>query len=180
MRLLYNFLSMFAVRRALRRQVNVHACSGRRFLLGILWQDVVHGKEGCCNRRNNSNNSNNSNYSNSSGAVQSLRELVHHEAVIRKSRFVVTAAPAFTEAEAKDVIQQHRDPGATHNCWAYVVASGVARCSDDGEVGGTAGPPMLSALQNMGLQAAVVLCTRYYGGVKLGTGGLVRACKCSD
>ena len=82
-----------------------------------------------------------------------------------------------TEEEALEKIQamkkQHYD--ATHNCWAYILKDGAVRFSDDGEPGGTAGMPMLQVLQREGLYNCVCVVTRYFGGILLGAGGLVRA-----
>jgi uncharacterized YigZ family protein len=69
--------------------------------------------------------------------------------------------------------KQHYD--ATHNCWAYIIKDGAVRFSDDGEPGGTAGMPMLQVLQREGLFNVVCVVTRYFGGILLGAGGLVRA-----
>ena len=95
----------------------------------------------------------------------------------KKSHFIGRAWPVETEEEALEKIQQmkkqHYD--ATHNCWAYVIKDGPMRFSDDGEPQGTAGMPMLNILRNSGLRKVVAVVTRYFGGVKLGTGGLVRA-----
>lgn len=99
---------------------------------------------------------------------------------VGNSRFIATLAPAFSQAEAKTFIErieaEFRD--ATHNVPAYVIghgASTLAHCHDDGEPSGTAGRPMLAVLQGSGLGDAVVVVTRYFGGTKLGKGGLVRA-----
>ena len=82
-----------------------------------------------------------------------------------------------TEEEALAKIQemkkQHYD--ATHNCWAYVIKDGPMRFSDDGEPGGTAGNPMMQVLQRENLYNVVCVVTRYFGGILLGAGGLVRA-----
>ena len=82
-----------------------------------------------------------------------------------------------TEEEALARIQemkkQHYD--ATHNCWAYIIKDGAVRFSDDGEPGGTAGMPMMQVLQREGLFNIVCVVTRYFGGILLGAGGLVRA-----
>ncbi len=95
----------------------------------------------------------------------------------KKSRFIGRAWPVETEAEALEKIQemkkQHYD--ATHNCWAYIIKDGPVRFSDDGEPGGTAGMPMLQVLQREGLYNIVCVVTRYFGGILLGAGGLVRA-----
>lgn len=99
------------------------------------------------------------------------------EFVEKKSRFIGRLWPVETEAEALERIQQtkklHYD--ATHNCWAYIIKDGPVRFSDDGEPGGTAGMPMLQVLQREGLYNGVCVVTRYFGGILLGTGGLVRA-----
>ena len=99
------------------------------------------------------------------------------EFVEKKSRFIGRVWPVETEDEALQKIQemkrQHYD--ATHNCWAYIIRDGAVRFSDDGEPGGTAGMPMLQVLQREGLYNLVCVVNRYFGGVLLGAGGLVRA-----
>ena len=95
----------------------------------------------------------------------------------KKSRFLGRVWPVETEEQALEKIQQmkkqHYD--ATHNCWAYIIKDGAVRFSDDGEPGGTAGMPMLQVLQREGLYNIVCVVTRYFGGILLGAGGLVRA-----
>ena len=98
----------------------------------------------------------------------------------RNSIFIGTAGPAATIEEAQAFIGRisatYAD--ASHNAWAYLVGFGptaIYACHNNGEPGGTAGPPALAALQGSGLGDVVVVVTRYFGGVKLGTGGLVRA-----
>ena len=95
----------------------------------------------------------------------------------KRSRFIGRLWPVETEEEALAKIQemkkQHYD--ATHNCWAYIIRDGAVRFSDDGEPGGTAGMPMLQVLQREGLFNVVCVVTRYFGGILLGAGGLVRA-----
>ena len=99
------------------------------------------------------------------------------EFIEKKSRFIGRIWPVETEEEALARIQEmkkkHYD--ATHNCWAYIIRDGAVRFSDDGEPGGTAGMPMLQVLQREGLYNAVCVVTRYFGGILLGAGGLVRA-----
>ena len=99
------------------------------------------------------------------------------EFVEKKSRFIGRLWLVETEEEALEKIQamkkQHYD--ATHNCWAYIIKDGAVRFSDDGEPGGTAGMPMLQVLQREGLYNVVCVVTRYFGGILLGAGGLVRA-----
>ncbi len=102
------------------------------------------------------------------------------EIQVLNSRFIATAAPVLSVDEAKEFVTRIRDEfaGATHNVHAYLVgygASVVAHCSDDGESSGTAGRPALAVLRGSGLGDVAVVVTRYYGGTKLGTGGLVRA-----
>ena len=93
---------------------------------------------------------------------------------IRKSRFLAQAAPVSSAAEAQAFIAAHSDASASHNCWAWQVGSQY-RSSDDGEPGGTAGRPILAAIQSQDFDQVVVLVTRWYGGIQLGTGGLARA-----
>ncbi len=102
------------------------------------------------------------------------------EIQVLNSRFIATAAPVFSVDEAKEFVARIREEfaGATHNVPAYLVgfgASVVAHCSDDGEPSGTAGRPALAVLRGSGLGDVAVVVTRYFGGTKLGTGGLVRA-----
>ncbi len=95
----------------------------------------------------------------------------------KKSRFIGRLLPVETEEEALAYIQQmkKRHYDATHNCWAYILRDGPVRFSDDGEPGGTAGMPMVQVLQREGIYNAVCVVTRYFGGILLGAGGLVRA-----
>ena len=99
------------------------------------------------------------------------------EFIEKKSRFIGRVWLVETEEEALSRIQemkkQHYD--ASHNCWAYVIRDGAMRFSDDGEPGGTAGNPMMQVLQREQLYNIVCVVTRYFGGVLLGAGGLVRA-----
>ena len=99
------------------------------------------------------------------------------EFVEKRSRFIGRVWPVDTEEEALAKIQemkkQHYD--ANHNCWAYVIKDGPMRFSDDGEPGGTAGNPMMQVLQRENLYNVVCVVTRYFGGILLGAGGLVRA-----
>ena len=102
------------------------------------------------------------------------------EVEVLNSRFLATAAPVFSVEEARAFLARVRDefPDATHHVPAYVVGHGAsvtAHCSDDGEPAGTAGRPALAVLQGSGLGDVAVVVTRYFGGTKLGTGGLVRA-----
>lgn len=95
------------------------------------------------------------------------------------SRFLGEAHPATTEAEAQAVVAatRKREHAATHHVWAYRLgpAGARARASDDGEPTGSSGPPVLREIESRGLTDCVVVVTRYYGGTKLGTGGLARA-----
>lgn len=99
------------------------------------------------------------------------------EFIEKKSRFIGRVWYVESEEEALERIQemkkQHYD--ASHNCWAYVIRDGAMRFSDDGEPGGTAGNPMMQVLQREELYNIVCVVTRYFGGVLLGAGGLVRA-----
>ena len=97
-----------------------------------------------------------------------------HLLEIRHSRFLAHAASVDTAADALEFLARVADPDATHNCWAYRVGSAY-RSSDDGEPAGTAGRPILSAIEGQGCDQVMVVVTRWYGGIKLGAGGLVRA-----
>jgi uncharacterized YigZ family protein len=103
------------------------------------------------------------------------------ELLIDRSRFITSVAHAATAQEARGFMDAVRSefPDATHNCWAYVAGppgdSASIGMSDAGEPHGTAGRPMLDVLLHSGIGEIVAVVTRYYGGVKLGTGGLVKA-----
>jgi uncharacterized YigZ family protein len=106
--------------------------------------------------------------------------VVEVEDTIKRSRFIGTAGPAATVDEAQRFVsalrERYRD--ATHNAWAFAVGVGdsaLRGMSDDGEPSGTAGQPILARIEGSGLGDLVVVVTRYFGGTKLGTGGLVRA-----
>ncbi|MEU9994546.1 YigZ family protein [Streptomyces sp. NPDC050848] len=102
-----------------------------------------------------------------------------HETEINRSRFICALAPVATEQEAQDFVARVRKehPTASHNCFAYVIGAdaSVQKASDDGEPGGTAGVPMLQMLLRREVRYVAAVVTRYYGGVKLGAGGLIRA-----
>lgn len=110
---------------------------------------------------------------------KTVRSDASREIVIKKSRFIGYAKPVESEAEAvafiDEIKRQHRT--ATHNCSAYVVGERDQhqKASDDGEPSGTAGKPILEVIKNKGLKNVVVVVTRYFGGIMLGAGGLVRA-----
>jgi thymidylate synthase len=93
---------------------------------------------------------------------------------IRKSRFITLAAPISTPADAQAFIELNSDLNATHNCWAWKLGEQY-RSTDDGEPGGTAGRPILAAIEAQDFDQVVVLVIRWYGGIQLGTGGLARA-----
>jgi len=109
-----------------------------------------------------------------SAQLDTLAAPYRHEEDIKKSRFIAQAAPVATPAEALAFFQAVGDPGATHNCWAYRIGDAY-RFNDDGEPGGTAGRPILAAIDGQGCDRVAVVVTRWYGGIKLGAGGLVRA-----
>ncbi len=95
----------------------------------------------------------------------------------KKSRFIGRIWPAESEEEALERVRQmeKEHAGAAHNCWAYIIKNGPTRFSDNGEPGGTAGLPMTLVLQKEQLYNVVCVVTRYFGGILLGSGGLVRA-----
>lgn len=102
-----------------------------------------------------------------------------HEIIIQKSRFIGHVKRVETEEEAISFVQkikkEHKD--ATHNCSAYMIGEHdlIQKASDDGEPSGTAGVPILEVLKKKGLKDTAVVVTRYFGGIKLGAGGLIRA-----
>ena len=106
-----------------------------------------------------------------------IEEKVNGEIVEKKSKFIANVFPVESEEEAlkclEEVKKLHRD--ARHNVFVYRIANGSERASDDGEPSGTAGVPILDILRGMKLQNVLVVVTRYFGGILLGTGGLVRA-----
>lgn len=105
-----------------------------------------------------------------------LAQPVHSDLVIKKSRFVGCVQAVADRAGAQAVVAQLRaeHPAATHVCWAFL-AGGQSAANDDGEPGGTAGRPMLEVLRRQDLEGVLATVVRYFGGVKLGAGGLVRA-----
>ena len=108
--------------------------------------------------------------------MKTIDKFYQNQIDIKKSQFICRLYPAQTESEAKEIIAkisaEYKD--ATHNCSAYYVSDGEGY-DDDGEPGGTAGRPMLNVLKKNELQNSVAIVTRYFGGIKLGAGGLVRA-----
>lgn len=108
--------------------------------------------------------------------LQSLAAPVHAELIIKKSRFIgcVEAVPDRGAALARVAALRAAHPGAAHVCWA-LMAGGQSAANDDGEPGGTAGRPMLEVLRHQDLDGVLATVVRYFGGVKLGAGGLVRA-----
>ena len=110
---------------------------------------------------------------------RTIREDGQVQEEIKKSRFICHAKRIYSEEEARDFItaikKEHYK--ATHNCSAFIIGerSEIKRTSDDGEPSGTAGVPMLGVLENHNLTNVCVVVTRYFGGIKLGAGGLIRA-----
>ena len=105
-----------------------------------------------------------------------LAQPVHSELVIKKSRFIGCVQPVADRATALAVVASLRaeHPAAAHVCWA-LMAGGQSAANDDGEPGGTAGRPMLEVLRHQQIEGSLATVVRYFGGVKLGAGGLVRA-----
>jgi uncharacterized YigZ family protein len=103
-----------------------------------------------------------------------LTQAATFEQIVKKSRFLAIALPVATEEEAKAALAAHSDAGANHNCWAWRIGAAY-RFSDDGEPSGTAGKPILAAIDGQSLDHVVVIVTRWFGGILLGSGGLMRA-----
>ena len=112
-------------------------------------------------------------------SYKTLMKRAEDEFIINKSRFIGHGKPVETEEEALAFLSEMRETykDASHNCYAYIIGPnmGVMRYSDDGEPGGTAGMPIIEVMKNRGVTNACVVVTRYFGGVLLGAGGLVRA-----
>ncbi|XP_038718967.1 IMPACT family member in pol 5'region isoform X1 [Tripterygium wilfordii] len=139
--------------------------------------------------------------SSTAGAYTTIKERVSFEREIKKSKFIAIAGPISDERSAHSFLSEVRDPRATHNCWAYKILNAIPtyinnslaqdstvgrvgnkdnvgeqyRCNDDGEPSGTAGKPIQTAIDSSGIDRVMVVVIRYFGGIKLGTGGLVRA-----
>lgn len=107
---------------------------------------------------------------------QTISEAAHSELLIKKSRFIGCVQPMTDRAAAQKVVAElwEQHPGAAHVCWA-LLAGGQSAAVDDGEPSGTAGRPMLDVLRHQDLDGVLATVVRYFGGVKLGAGGLVRA-----
>lgn len=106
--------------------------------------------------------------------ISTLEGPASYEEDVKKSRFLALAWPVDDVGQAMAHFAAASDPEATHNCWAYRIGAQY-RFNDDGEPGGTAGRPILQAIEGQGLDQVAVLVIRWFGGIKLGAGGLVRA-----
>lgn len=104
----------------------------------------------------------------------SVKDITSHSLVIKKSEFICHLIPCSDINKAKALIEKYSDPQATHNCVAYIIGP-YERANDDGEPSQTAGMPMLNVLKMQGLTNIIAIVTRYFGGIKLGAGGLTRA-----
>lgn len=106
--------------------------------------------------------------------MKQLIEIVRREEVIKKSTFIAIVSPVTSVESALSFIQEYSQENVTHNCWAYKVGQNY-RFNDDGEPSGTAGMPILKAINGQDFDNTAALVIRHYGGIKLGTGGLMRA-----
>ena len=106
--------------------------------------------------------------------MRSIKETTTNTIIIKKSEFITTLIPCNDEKEIKDLIELYSKDDATHNCVAYRVGP-LEKADDDGEPSGTAGLPMLNVLQRQKIDNVIAIVTRYFGGIKLGAGGLTRA-----
>jgi uncharacterized YigZ family protein len=114
--------------------------------------------------------------SSSSSSKDTISQYVSKTLEVSKSKFIARCYPIVSPAQAQHYLYENQksDPKASHHCWAFSL-DGVTRSSDDGEPSGTAGRPILAAIESQELDNIAVIVTRYYGGTKLGTGGLARA-----
>lgn len=106
--------------------------------------------------------------------LQTLAAPARHQLEVKHSRFLAIAAAVDDADAAMAWLTEHADTQATHNCWAWRIGT-IYRFHDDGEPAGTAGKPILMAIDGQGFDAVAVLVTRWFGGIKLGAGGLMRA-----
>ncbi|WP_025660258.1 YigZ family protein [Rhizobium sp. IBUN] len=106
--------------------------------------------------------------------MYSLERPVALEQIVKKSRFLAIGVPIASELDAKEALAVRSHGDANHNCWAWRIGQ-TYRFSDDGEPSGTAGKPILQAIDGQSLDKVIVIVTRWFGGVLLGTGGLIRA-----
>ncbi|MFC6446996.1 IMPACT family protein [Shinella zoogloeoides] len=106
--------------------------------------------------------------------MYTLDRIERFEQDVRKSCFLAIACPVESEAEVKQYLAEVSDLSASHNCWAYRIGQAY-RFSDDGEPSGTAGKPILQAIDGQALDRTLVVVTRWFGGILLGSGGLIRA-----
>ena len=108
--------------------------------------------------------------------MKTIKKATQSEINVKKSQFICSLFPTRTKAESKEIIRKMNEKysDATHNCTAYIVSDGEG-FDDDGEPGGTAGKPMINVLRKNELYNVTAVVTRYFGGIKLGAGGLVRA-----
>lgn len=110
--------------------------------------------------------------------MKKIHDIIEAEIIIDKSRFITTLYPVKNVDEVNDLLSKIRKKyyDATHNCYAYIIDNGnIQKCSDDGEPSKTAGYPMLDVLKKNDVTDVLAVTTRYFGGIKLGAGGLVRA-----
>ena len=107
---------------------------------------------------------------------QSIENESIAEIIVKKSKFIATLYEANSKDEAEKILQNVRKKyfDAKHHCYAYIIEK-IEKCSDDGEPSGTAGAPLLALLKSANLTNVIIIVTRYFGGILLGTGGLVRA-----
>lgn len=108
--------------------------------------------------------------------MNTVKENISNEVIINKSKFITNVFKVKDIIECKQIIDEVKNKykDATHNCFAYVIDN-VKRFNDDGEPGGTAGMPILNVIESNNLNHVLIIVTRYFGGVKLGAGGLLRA-----
>lgn len=109
--------------------------------------------------------------------MQTIKKTIIKEFIINKSKFITKLYPVFTKEEIDNILEQLKTDykDATHICYAYILEDNIKRANDDGEPGGTAGMPILNVLEQKKLNYILAVVIRYFGGIKLGAGGLVRA-----
>ena len=108
--------------------------------------------------------------------MKTIKETFIKETIVKNSRFITVISPLNNEKDVNNIIDKLKSEykNATHYCYAYII-SDIKRFNDDGEPGGTAGMPILNVLEKNGLNSIICIVIRYFGGIKLGAGGLIRA-----
>lgn len=133
--------------------INFYSLFYKHFKIIALWYIIIRGDD-----------------------MKTIKEIFIKETIVKNSRFITVISPLNNEKDVNNIIDKLKSEykNATHYCYAYII-SDIKRFNDDGEPGGTAGIPILNVLEKNGLNSIICIVIRYFGGIKLGAGGLIRA-----